>query len=159
MKQKDSPASIFHKQCSGTRSLLISSKENAKWRRESWQSITRIYCAGNVPMINYVIYCYRHVLQSFSSSWPHVGWGYDELQRDNICPKRPLWFRLVTELQITNQENHMYISYLQKCSVFGKIFMVVLQFFIFHALLHYLLDSSKVHFLGNIYIYIYIILH
>jgi hypothetical protein len=70
---------------------------------------------------------------------------YEELQRDNIYPKRPLWFRLVTELQITNQENHMYISYFKKCSVFGKIFMVVLCFFIFHALLHYciLLESNK----------------
>ena len=73
---------------------------------------------------------------------------YEELQRDNIYLKRPLWFRLVTEFQITNQENHVYISYLQKYSVFGKIFMVVLWFFIFHALLHYLLDSSEVHFLG-----------
>lgn len=118
---------------------------NTKWRRESWQSIIRICCSGNVPMINYLL---SHLPCKIPDMF------YEELQRDNMYTKRPLWFRLVTELQITNQENHMYISYLQKRSVFGKIFMVVLWFFIFHALLHYLFDSSKVHFLGYIYIYI-----
>jgi hypothetical protein len=52
----------------------------------------------------------------------------------------------------------MYISYLQKLSVFGNIFMVVLIFCIFHALLHYLLDSNKTHLLCYIYIYVYITL-
>jgi len=61
VQQKDSPASIFHKQCSGTRCLLISSRENTKCRRESWQSVIRICCAGNVPMINDVIYCHSTI--------------------------------------------------------------------------------------------------